>query len=164
MTDFVAIDVETDNNEASSICSIGAVKVRDGRVVDTFYSLVKPEPEYFHWACVRVHGITEADTASAPCFDSVWRRLDAWAGGLPYVAHNAQFDHGCIRSACRVYRLDAPDTFYCTLRAARAKIPAGICKSKSLDSLCDFFGIRLDHHHNALDDALACAKLAIILL
>lgn len=39
-----------------------------------------------------------------------------------------------------------------------------MCPSKSLDSLCEFFGIPLEHHHNALDDAIAAAKLGIILL
>ncbi|MBJ2167983.1 MAG: 3'-5' exonuclease [Muribaculaceae bacterium] len=164
MNDFIAIDVETANFEASSICAIGAVKVVDGRIADSFYSLVKPEPEYYCRRCTEVHGLTQADTDNAPCFDTVWRNLQEWAGGLGYVAHNAAFDLRCIRAACRVYRLDAPEYFHCTLKAARAKLPRGICPSKSLDSLCDFFGINLIRHHNALHDAEACAKLAIILL
>ena len=164
MNDFVAIDVETANFEASSICAIGAVKVRDGIVTDSFYSLVKPEPDYYSYKCTAVHGLTQADTEDAPCFDSVWLRLAAWAEGLPFVAHNATFDRGCISAACKVYRIDPPEHFYCTLKAARAKLPKGMLQSKSLDSLCDFFGITLRCHHNALADAEACAKLAIILL
>lgn len=165
MTDFVALDVETANCEPSSICALGAAKVRDGRVVDTFYSLVKPEPEYYHWSCTRVHGLTAADTEDAPCFDAVWTRFCKWAESLPLAAHNARFDESCIRAACRVYRLDAPDGgFMCTLSAARRKIPRGVLASKSLDSLCDFFAIDLKNHHNALADAVAAAKLGIILL
>ena len=45
MKPFVAIDVETANNQPSSICAIGAVKVVDGIIVDRFYELVKPEPK-----------------------------------------------------------------------------------------------------------------------
>lgn len=138
MNDFIAIDVETANFEASSICAIGAVKVLDGRISDSFYSLVKPEPDYYTYRCVAVHGITAQDTADAPCFDSVWRDLSRWAGALPFVAHNAEFDLRCIRAACRVYRLEAPELFHCTLKAARAQVPRGMCASKSLDSLCDF--------------------------
>ncbi len=63
-----------------------------------------------------------------------------------------------------MYGLDDPAPFRCTLSAARRTIPRGICQSKSLDSLCDFFGIPLKKHHCALDDALACARLGIILL
>ncbi|MCM1067344.1 MAG: 3'-5' exonuclease [Muribaculaceae bacterium] len=165
MDSFVAIDVETANGHRSSICSIGAVKVREGVIVDRRYSLVKPEPDWYSYACVRVHGITDSDTWNAPVFGTVWKELHQWCEGLPLVAHNAPFDAGCIREACRIYGLEPPESpFLCTLKAARASIPRGMCASKSLDSLCQYFGIPLKNHHNALDDAEACAKLAIVLL
>lgn len=164
MNDFVAIDVETANPERSSICSIAAVKVRDGLVVDKRYSLICPEPNYYHWACVRVHGITDADTNKAPTFDKIWREWLPWFEELPLVAHNAQFDSGCIAAACRIYQLDTPPQFLCTCKAARKAIRREVLPSKSLDSLCHYFGIPLKQHHNALADAEACAALAIILL
>lgn len=165
MDDFVAIDVETANSHPSSICAIGAVKVRGGVVVDSRYSLINPEPQWYSRFCTAVHGLTEADTWNAPAFGSVWQQWTDWLEGLPLVAHNARFDANCIREACRVYRLEAPEQpFLCTLTAARKSIPRMVLPSKSLDSLCNFFGITLEHHHNALDDAEACAKLAIILL
>ena len=164
MNDFVAIDVETANNERSSICAIGAVKVRDGIIVDERYSLVRPEPDYYHWACTRVHGITDNDTWNAPTFDRVWNELLPWLEGLTLVAHNAAFDAGCISAACRIYRLDPPEPFLCTCVAARKSIPRGVLPSKSLDRLCNFFGVPLHHHHDALEDARACAALGIILL
>ena len=46
MTDFAAIDFETANGQRSSVCSVGVVVVREGMVVDSFYSLIKPEPNY----------------------------------------------------------------------------------------------------------------------
>jgi DNA polymerase-3 subunit epsilon len=165
MDSFVAIDVETANQNASSICSIGAVKVIDGAIVDTKYALVCPEPNWYSHFCVRVHGITAEDTDSAPTFDEVWQDFSDWIGTLPLVAHNASFDNRCINEACKVYRLNPPvEPFKCTLRAARSKIPNEMCPSKSLPVLCDFFGIPFNNHHNALADAEACAKLAIILL
>ena len=48
MQDFAAIDFETANSERSSVCSVGIVIVRGGEIVDKFYSLIKPEPEYYH--------------------------------------------------------------------------------------------------------------------
>ncbi len=164
MKDFIAIDVETANGESSSICAIGAVKVIDGLIVDSRYSLVCPEPNYYSYFCTRVHGLTDQDTWNAPSFGTLWKEWKGWLGELPLVAHNAPFDSRCIRQACRIYGLEEPPTFYDTLAEARRCIPRGICPSKSLDSLCDFFGIRLDKHHCALDDARACAELAIILL
>ena len=44
INDFVAIDFETANNEPSSVCSVGIVIVKDRQVVDSFYSLIQPEP------------------------------------------------------------------------------------------------------------------------
>ena len=63
MKDFAAIDFETANNERSSVCS-----VRGGEVVDRFYSLIKPEPEYYNYWCSQVHGLCAADTDDAPVF------------------------------------------------------------------------------------------------
>ncbi len=164
MDNFVAIDVETANANRSSICAIGAVKVRDGVIVDSRYSLVNPEPNWYSRFCTAVHGLTDADTWDAPPFGTVWQQWAEWLEDLPLVAHNARFDAACIREACRIYRLEPPEPFLCTLEAARRSIPRMVLPSKSLDSLCDFFGISLERHHNALDDAEACAKLAIILL
>lgn len=165
MDNFVAIDVETANRHSSSICAIGAVKVRDGVIVDRRYSLVNPEPNWYSRFCTAVHGITDDDTWNAPSFGTVWNQWTDWLEDLPLVAHNARFDAGCIRAACAIYRLEPPGKpFLCTLEAARKSLSRMALPSKSLDSLCDFFGISLEHHHNALDDAEACAKLAIILL
>ena len=57
MQNFAAIDFETANNERSSVCSIGIVIVRGEEIVDTFYSLIKPEPEYYNYWCSQVHGL-----------------------------------------------------------------------------------------------------------
>ncbi len=164
MDRFIAIDVETANFEPTSICAVGAVKVESGVIVDRRYSLVCPEPDWYSPACVRVHGITDNDTFDAPAFGSLWKSWQSWLEGYTLVAHNAAFDSRCIKAACRCYGLDEPQDFKCTLVAARRSVPRGMCASKSLDSLCDFFGIPLKHHHCALDDAEACAKLAVILL
>ncbi len=166
MDNFVAIDVETANNHPTSICAIGAVKVVDGVITDRFYELVKPEPEYyFRYFTERIHGIGRAETEDARTFDSVWEDLAGMIGNLPLVAHNKAFDEKCIRAAHRVYRMDYPDyDFYCTLQAARRRIPRALCGSFSLPVLCNFLGIPFNNHHNALADAEACAKIALTLL
>ena len=158
MEDFVAIDVETANYERTSICAIGAVKVRGRIIVDRRYTLVNPEPNYYNRYCTMVHGITDEDTWNAPTFGEVWSDWEPWFEGLVLVAHNAPFDSSCISAACRIYGLESPGAFRCTLAAARRQIPKGMCASKSLDSLCEFFGIPLLQHHCAMDDAEACAK------
>ena len=126
MNDFIAIDVETANFEASSICAIGAVKVRGGIIVDSRYSLVNPEPCWYASRCVAVHGITDRDTWNAPSFGTLWKSWQEWMkegldeeGEPVFVAHNAAFDSRCIREACRIYGLEAPEKWDCTLIAAR---------------------------------------------
>ncbi len=166
MENFVAIDVETANKEPSSICSIGAVKVENGVITDRFYQLVKPEPEYyFRYFTKQIHGIDKSMTEDAPTFDVVWRKLHRFIGRLPLVAHNKAFDEKCIRAAFRVYGMDYPDyPFFCTVQKARRTIPRTLCSSFSLPSLCDFLGIPFNNHHNAIADAEACAKIAMVIL
>ena len=75
MQNFAAIDFETANNERSSVCSIGVVIVRNGEIVDRFYSLIKPEPEYYNYWCSQVHGLCAANTDNAPIFPDVWKQI-----------------------------------------------------------------------------------------
>ena len=46
MKNFAAIDFETANEQRASVCSVGIVIVREGEIVDTYYSLIRPEPEH----------------------------------------------------------------------------------------------------------------------
>lgn len=53
MKNFAAIDFETANEQRASVCSVGIVIVREGEIVDTYYSLIRPEPEYYtYWTRV----------------------------------------------------------------------------------------------------------------
>ena len=76
LRDFIAIDFETANQQPSSVCSVGVVMVRDGQIVDSFYSLIQPEPNYYNYWCQRVHGILQDDTDEAPVFSKVWQQLE----------------------------------------------------------------------------------------
>lgn len=166
MDDFVAIDVETANQHPTSICSIGAVKVEGGRIVDRFYEFVKPTPDYYLSYFTRnIHGISKHHTSGARTFDRVWGDLDKFISGLPLVAHNKAFDERCIIHTFKAYGMEYPGyAFHCTLTAAKRQIPRSAVSSYSLPYLCEFFAIPFDNHHNALADAEACAKLALALL
>lgn len=168
MDNFVAIDFETANNYPTSICAVGAVKVIDGCIVDRYYELVQPEPNYyFRHFTENIHGISRKDTDDKPTFDVIWNQeLKDFIGNLPLVAHNKRFDQKCLEATCRCYRIDLEDNpFYCTLTAARKKLPRQFCGgSYSLPYVCETLGIPFNNHHNALADAEACAKLAMVLL
>ena len=75
MENFAAIDFETANEQRTSVCSVGVVIVREGEIVDTYYSLIRPEPEYYTYWNTRVHGLTLAHTAKAPIFPTVWQEI-----------------------------------------------------------------------------------------
>ncbi len=159
MTDFAAIDFETANYERSSVCAVGVVIVRGGEIVDTFYSLIQPEPNYYCWQCRAVHGLGHADTDDAPVFPEVWAQIEPLIEGLPLVAHNSPFDEGCLREAFRVYQMDYPDyEFYDTCRASRHALPD--LDNHQLDTVSAACGYILENHHHALADAEACAWIA----
>ena len=159
MNDFAAIDFETANGQRSSVCSVGVVVVRNGLITNTFYSLIKPEPDYYAWFCQEVHGLTHEDTDNAPVFPEVWHQIEPLIEGLPLVAHNSPFDEGCLKAVFRVYQMDYPDyEFYDTLCVSRRVFPR--LENHQLQTVAAACGYHLDKHHHALADAEACAWIA----
>ena len=162
MKDFAAIDFETANAERTSVCSVGVVVYHDGEKTDEFYSLIKPEPEYYNYFCTQVHGLTIDDTKDAPIFPEVWNQIEPLISGLPLVAHNKAFDESCLKAVFRCYRMDYPDyQFYCTLQKSRKIWPQG---QHTLDVIARRCGYDLRNHHHALADADACAAIALEIL
>ncbi|MCQ2289275.1 MAG: 3'-5' exonuclease [Muribaculaceae bacterium] len=163
MLDFAAIDFETANNCRSSVCSVGIVIVRDGEIVDSYYSLIQPEPNYYSYFCTRVHGLTCCDTDCAPIFPDVWAEIEPLIEGLPLVAHNARFDESCLQAVFRTYQMDYPDyIFFDTLRAAKHVFPHA--PNHQLHTVACMCGHPMTNHHHALADAKACAHIAIEIL
>ena len=97
MKDFAAIDFETANRCQSSVCSVGVVVVRDGKIADKYYSLIRPKPNTYSHFNTRIHGITYEDTAQARTFPEVWAEVQPLVNGLTLVAHNSPFDEGCLK-------------------------------------------------------------------
>ena len=162
MKDFAAIDFETANFQRTSVCSVGVVVYRNGEKVDEFYSLIKPEPEYYNSTCSEVNGLTKRDTANAPIFPEVWKKIEPKIAGLPLVAHNKAFDENCLKAVFRCYQMDYPDyTFHCTLQKSK-KLWPGI--RHNLDVIAARCGYQLRNHHHALADAEACAAIALRIL
>lgn len=162
MTDFAAIDFETANGRRSSVCSVGIVIVRNGEIVDRFYSLIQPMPNYYtEWTTV-VHGLTRNDTDGQPRFPAVWSRICDKIKGLPLVAHNRPFDESCLKAAFMEYGMDYPDyEFHCTLAASRKSLKLPNHQLHTVAAAC---GYNLENHHHALADAEACVAIALKIL
>ena len=86
MKNFAAIDFETANQCHSSVCSVGVVVVRDGKVTDKFYSLIYPHPYFFSYWNTRVHGLTLEDVADAPEFPDAARRAGSSRACCPTIS------------------------------------------------------------------------------
>ena len=164
MKDFAAIDFETANGKRTSVCSVGVVVVRGGEVVDTFYRLIRPRPNFYSHFTTAIHGLRYEDTADAPRFRVGVARNRTPYRGLPLVAHNSPFDEGCLRAVFELYGMPWPGyTFYCTCRASRRTFGSRLPnhQAHTVSAAC---GFELENHHHALADAEACAQIALKIL
>lgn len=156
--DFISIDFETATQDMDSACAIGIAIVQGGHIVDTFYSLIQPPENFYDPHNIAIHGITPEDTADAPSFRDVWNSVKDLFGCCPVVAHNANFDMSVLAVCCKNSWI-TPDNFkYLDTMNLVKGIVEG---SKSLSNCAAFLGIRQLHHHNALDDAVTCAQIAL---
>lgn len=159
MLDFTAIDFETANSFRGSPCSVGLVRVRDGRAVDKQHWLIRP-PEgadrFDSWNTA-IHGITAEMVANAPRWKEVLPQIVNYIGDDVAVAHNAGFDIGVIRYACEVDNIEWPEmSFLCSLVMARRTLALPTYR---LPFVAASLGFELENHHDALADANAVVEI-----
>ena len=159
--DFVAIDFETANRNNNSACSMGIAAVRDLNIVETKYYLIQPPTLNFDAANICIHGITPEMVKDSPKFPEVWDQIRHYFDGNIVVAHNAQFDMSVLNCCLCDYHLDVKDfTYICSIPISTKACRGGRI-SQSLAARADHLGIEMGNHHNALDDAITCAKIVI---
>ena len=155
---YIAFDMETPNRYNSRMSAIGISVVEDGRIVDSFYSLVDPE-QPFDWFNSQLTGIDSEAVQGAPTFPELWGRIEPILASGLLVAHNASFDMGVLKKCLHDYgilwRPRVPGL--CTVLMGRRLLP-GI--SHRLNDLCAYYGIQLDHHR-ADSDSRACALILL---
>lgn len=157
--DFVALDFETANEKRSSPCAVGVVVVNGGQLVESRSWLIDPPGRRFSRFNVAIHGITPEDVEGELRFDELWPTLSSYLLGNTVLAHNAVFDMHVLKGTLDYYGIACPDLDYaCSLGIARRTWPG--LASYSLGSLADFLAIRF-RHHDAAEDAEACAKVAL---
>jgi DNA polymerase III epsilon subunit family exonuclease len=157
LRDYVAFDLETtDLNPATcEIIELGAAKVRDGEVVDTFHSLVRCQGSISAGA-TEVHGYSDADLRDAPELEDVWPRFLEFAEGGVLMAHNGhRFDVPVLRRSVGAFADVRDLVFFDTLPLARSLFR----ESARLADLAERFGVKLERAHHALDDAVALAHV-----
>ncbi|WP_431711747.1 exonuclease domain-containing protein [Glutamicibacter uratoxydans] len=155
--DFTAVDFETANGFIGSACSVGLVKVRSGRIVETEQWLLKPPAGFDHFdpRNVSIHQITEDMVLQAPRVGEKLSDLLDFVGTDVLVAHNSAFDSGVIRAAAEASELAVPEIQHlCTVKLSRK---AYNLPSYSLPFVAEEAGHPIENHHEALADAEACA-------
>lgn len=159
--DFTAIDVETTglNPKMERIIEVGAVKVRGGKVVDRFESLLNPGRKLEN-RIVELTGITDEMLEEAPSPEEVMPQLLDFIGDDILLGHSLMFDYSFIkRLAVNLKLMEAQSTSIMgidTLKIARHFLME--LESRSLSYLCQYFDIP-HKPHRALGDALAAAML-----
>lgn len=156
---FTAIDFETATGKRSSACAVGIVTVENGAITEEYYSLIQPPANEYFGMNIGVHGITPQDTRNAPTFYELYPEIRKRLQGRTMVAHNEVFDRSVLKRTMEYYdlyygELELADRWECTMRIYKAK---GFIPYR-LNSCCERLGIPLKHHE-ALSDAIGCAKL-----
>jgi DNA polymerase III subunit epsilon len=158
--DFTVVDVETTGwaPDEAAITEIGAVRLREGRVVAEFGSLVNPGTPV-PAAITELTGISDQMLAEAPPVSVVLPELLAFAKDSVLVAHNAPFDLRFLTAACAQLGLAWPEfEVVDTVRLARHLMAAPReVPDRKLETLARFFGTPVRPSHRALDDARATA-------
>lgn len=159
---FTAIDFETATGYRNSACAVGIITVEEGQIVDEFYTLIQPPNNSYWYQNIQVHGITPDQTIDSPLFEEVFHEISKRLMHQTIVAHNEGFDRGVLAKTMELYglsdnRISLSEKWECTMKIFRQK---GL-KKYNLKACCDAFNIELNHH-NALSDALGCAKLYLL--
>ena len=155
---FVVFDIETTgfSSEKNRIIEIGAVKVKDGEVLDRFSTFVNPKTP-IPYRIIQLTSINDSMVKDAPVIEDVLPDFVNFCRGSILVAHNAKFDTGFINANLKRCGIDYEYTSVDTMGISRILFPDS--KNHKLDTLCKKLGVVLDNHHRAVDDAEATAHI-----
>lgn len=156
--DYVAFDLETTglSPETDQIIEIGALKVKDGKVVDRFMEFVKPDIKISPMI-TNITGITNEMVVDARDTQEIMKDFVDFCGDYVLVGHNIMFDYKFCKIYANKYGYVFEKRGIDTLKIAR-KIHKDL-ESKSLGVLCEHYEIVNQAAHRAYHDALATAKL-----
>ena len=155
------LDFETANSCNGSICAVGVAVVENGDVLERKEYLIKPHKslDWMSNFCRDIHGITYEDLRESPEFSEVWQSVKQLLISADCVViHNAPFDLRHLHNVLSLYHLPSVSFNYvCSLQLCRyhfSELP-----KHGLADMAEKFGITFQHH-DALEDAETCAKIA----
>lgn len=159
MTDsIVVVDIETTglNPVTERIIEIGAVRLRDDDIAEEFDVLIQPGRALDSFI-VQLTGITDEMLEKAPKREAALEEFMKFAGEEVLLGHHLSFDYSFLKRNIVNMGGKFERSGIDTLKIARALLPD--LESRSLESLCAYYGIVNAHAHRACDDARATAEL-----
>ncbi len=150
---YVVFDLETTGLELlkCGITEIGAVKIVEGKVIEDFTTLIKPDypiPQ----DVVEKTGITDEMVKDSPKISTVLPDFMKFIEGTILVGHNVNFDLGFIKKYANAEDYEVKNAVLDTMELSKTYAPG--LKSNGLKALADYFNVTF-HHHRALSDAYA---------
>lgn len=152
---YLVLDFETSCKDKASICSIGYTLLDDANIIDKGSYFCRPEPFEFDEANIAINGIVRSLVYAEPPAKNILPEILNF--NYDYiVSHNAEFDMNCLYQIAEKQNIHIPHKqVLCTMILASRILATGYI---GLGHLCDFLGIKFNHHE-AGDDALAAAKV-----
>ena len=159
-SEYVVFDIETTglSPKFNKIIEIGAVRIKDGKIQDTYSRFVNPEVP-IPYSITKLTSINDGMVMEAPTIEEILPEFLEFVGDAILVAHNASFDTGFIKEFAKRQGLEFNSTIVDTMTLAHILIPE--LGKYTLDRLCKQFNVSLENHHRACDDAAATAEIFV---
>ena len=159
-TEYIVFDIETTglSQKKNKIIEIGAVKIKDGEEIDRFSEFINPE-EPIPYSIEQLTSITDEMVMHAPTVDVILPKFLEFCGDDIVVAHNAAFDTGFIKKNARDLGMKFDNTIMDTMTLSHVLLPE--LGKFTLDRVCKALNVKNEHHHRAVDDANATAKIFV---
>ena len=153
INEYVVLDLEMTGLSAKTdqIIEIGAIKIKDHVVVDSFGGLVKPSCK-IPTRVVELTGITDDMVRQGMERDEAVSRLLDFIDGYILVGQNLNFDYSFLKQWAVNHKRPLEANACDTLKIARKLLPPE--QPKKLEALCKYFGIERAREHRAMDDAI----------
>ncbi|WP_297631373.1 PolC-type DNA polymerase III [uncultured Clostridium sp.] len=159
--EYVIFDLETTgfSPKNDKIIEIGAVKIKEGKIIDRFSEFVDPE-RLIPYKITELTSITDEMVKGAKTIEEILPEFLEFCKGSVLVAHNAGFDTSFIKHNCEKLNLYYEYTVLDTVPLARFLYPE--LKKVKLNIVAKHLGISLDNHHRAVDDAKATCDILLV--
>jgi DNA polymerase-3 subunit alpha (Gram-positive type) len=164
-TDFVVFDLETTGAKCPPcrVTEIGAYRISNRKIVGEYHTLINPEmviPPFI----TQLTGISNAMVRNAPKFAEIASEFLDFIGEAVLVAHNAHFDIRFLNhEISRIYSdYRVANPHLCTVQLSRKLLPH--LENHRLNTVADYYSVKLENHHRAAEDARATAQIFVNLI